>query len=498
MNLTAQVKNPFRPLFSIFLFLIFISKIGLLFELVPFSLAAFGSFFWLCVFIFLLIKNKALRQILNGVVTGISRISHFNLCMILFFTLLFTKIIAVLVFRIDSVSLHPDINCYAVSAFELANEGVVNTFANYCYRSSHMFWFAAFLVPSIKLFGFNQIGLSIYLSVVSTITTIVLFDICTHIYSKEFSFLSFLAFSLLPSQILLPQYITHEQASLFWLSIAFWIFIKLKTQQAYLILVLKYMFIGLLLLFAIKVNPGGMVFLIATVIAFFIIVFQKKESNNKSVFICFLSLLLIMTLGSNYLHNFQLNHSNITKEYDPQENYIWILFVGSNVQTEGMWSEDDVALFSRIEKDEIPNVTKMDCLKSRYDSLLNNPRTMLRLVVRKFSNMWSAFSYPVMYSSETIPSAGLQSFYNSYIRNPAVLLEYIVTMLMVCWALACRMNTRNETLWGMILELSIMGHTLLLSITECNNKYMILAQPFFWIICLSTFGMPEVTKQNKT
>ena len=141
-----------------------------------------------------------------------------------------TKFIAVMAFHINSIDDHSDINVYVTTSKELADYGMVKQYANYCNSFSHMFWYAVFLTPVTRLFGISQLAYSIYLSITLTLVCALVFDTMSFLYSKAIAFSVAFLFCILPSQILLPQYVTHEIASMFFLFIGIWLYFKIDVS----------------------------------------------------------------------------------------------------------------------------------------------------------------------------------------------------------------------------------------------------------------------------
>ena len=124
----------------------------------------------------------------------------------------------------------------------------------------------------------------------------------------------------------------------------------------------------------------------------------------------------------------------LSPDYYPADKYTWVLFVGSNVQEKGMWNQEDVDYFDNIaeglEQEDAYKIQRQ-ALKERYKLLLENPLDIAKLIQAKLSSQWSAFTYPIMFSNETITNKELQQFYNKYLDRLLVLIEYGFSLLAV-------------------------------------------------------------------
>lgn len=226
---TNQKNDSLTKIISFFaiilFFLIVIAKTVYLFDIFPAIVAVIGCAA-LATIVFLWFKFDSINDNTVKVFYFADDMSYKKKLLLLSLLSLTTKLLAILVFRIDSINAHPDINVYVTTSNELAENGVANSYANYCYSFSHMYWFSVFLLPVTKIFGISQLSYSIYLSLILTVSTMLLFDTVCYYYKKSSAFIAFVIFTLLPSQILLPQYVTHEIASLFFLCIALWLYFK--------------------------------------------------------------------------------------------------------------------------------------------------------------------------------------------------------------------------------------------------------------------------------
>lgn len=478
-----------------FLLIILGIKCIFLFDILPPFIAIFGVMFILLLGIFIhkIQLHHSVLHTLKKYLKKIEKLSGKQMIFIVAFLSIMFRLIAIFVLKIDSINANPDIAVYVTSAKELAINGIVKSYAGYCLSFSHMFWFAGFLSPIVKLFGDSQIVLSIFLSVIDTISIILLFVLVAEKFSKTNSFIISIIVSLLPSMIFLPQYITHEHALLFFVSLTLWLYFYIMPKTNKIIKIFIELLAMLCLFLAILMNTAGLVLYIAFIIIF-IIDALKKHTIRTFVIFCskIIVMFCILIIGTSLFTSIQYSHSVINDSYVDGDKILWTLYVGGNVETNAQWSKDDAEIFDAWEEGasskEIHEY-RMNLLIERYKDLLASPDKFIELLKGKMTTIWGAFTYSIMYTSETITNSYIQQLYNSYFSKLLVMFEYglSVIVLYICIFNNIKKSCDYIDDFNLLIYLFLMGYTAMLLLTECNNKYTIAMQPFFWIICLTSY-----------
>ena len=464
------------------------SKLIFIFRLVPFVVGLIACFALFALCAFAIIKRKQIIRIITSFLNRIDDISYKKLLFFIALLSLLTKALAVFVFQINSIDDHSDINVYVTTSKELSENMLAETYADYCMTFSHMFWFAMFLSPITKIFGISQIAYSLFFVLVNTIVCVLLFDLFAFVFNKQKSFIAVMLYILLPSQILLPQYITHENASLFFLTISLWLYFKQyrgASGKAKMIVFFALSIVALSHCNAI--NSLGIVAFIALFIIFFIE--TVREKTKKAVLKMLakgISLTLVFLLGTLMMNSFQASHSKLN--YEPNNNkMLWTLYVGSNYESQGEWFDDK-------KWDDYPsgytlnqiNDYRKGLISEHYAELFHNPVKLIDLVKNKMVNMWGTFGYSTGYTNETIPNTTIGGFYNKILFKPLSFIDYGVLLILAF--LGCykewKYRKRKKDLLFVFGELFLLGSTLLLLITECRNKYTIMLIPLFIMICV--------------
>ena len=471
-------------LFWVFLIYVLVVKCEYLFSFLPGNIAFAGCIIIIVFTAFVIWKRKTLYAYFKKLPILTNRYSE----VLLFIFCLALKCLAILFFNIQSVASHPDIQVYVETAHELVNCGHAIKHGAYCLTFSHMFWFAVFLIPAILLGG-SQAALSSYLACVSAITMIFVVKIVKRKTSTNRAILTGVALSILPSQILVNQYITHEIAALLFMVIAVWLyFCILPSVTNNVKKTLTYILFSILLLFSCLVNPAGIVMIIAFLMMFFI---EKGNDNFKKRIIIGVKksvvLLVIVIIGTTVARGYQIDHSIVSQNHTDSEKITWTLFVGANEETGGRWSSEDVERYSDFPVESDYNQIKefrRELLLERYKRLKEDPAKLFRLVKEKSTTIWSCFTYPILYTNETIENESLQRFYNKYLDRPFVAIEYFTSLGALIWCFAGLLERKKRQDMDLLLvtRLFLYGMTMMLLLTECNNKYILTMQPFFILL----------------
>lgn len=479
--------------------LIVVNKFAFLFEMLPSFIAILGVVVIVvlvfCIFIFW----KEIYGFFSSIFAWLDRKTTVKTAL-LYLTLLslLVKIIVILFMKINSL-IHPDINVYVTTASELIEIGHAHKFSEYCLDNSHMFWFACFLTPVVRLFGENSTVLSIYLAFVGTVSELFLYDTVRRNFSKKRALAIFTVFTLLPSQILLPSFVTHEQALLFFLSLSVWLIFGIFPQlyqKGKRLLSYSIFALGVLaLLISIQMNMAGLVAGIALCIILIIESLKKTALKTRIKGLCIGSvkcLLIIMAvvLSMQFCSKFQYSHSDYNDDYNyvSQRKILWTLFVGSNVETNGQWSLEDTESFDAYPDDatiEERNDFQINQLSERYHDLVEN-RTLCHLLKAKLTTIWSHFAYPISFANETISDQTLREIYNRFLFKPLTCIEYGLSVILVIFCIAALFSLRRYTVkpFYQFVQLYLLGTTAMLMLTECTSKYTISMQPFFVIACI--------------
>lgn len=460
-----------------------------LFNILPALLAAAGTagivlfcilafFFWQKIYDLTAVKLKIVRRLSYGKMLIIIAVVSFA-----------TKLLSIMIFHVESLNDGSDIDVYVTAAYELGTMGRAVSHAAYLTSFSHMFWFGVFLSPVARRFGISQTAFSVYLTLILTTSSLLLFAAFTEQVGKNKAFAVFLIYNLLPGTVLLPQYITHETALLFFESIAVWLYFRYLPKCRNLIgrAVIFLLFVTALLI-ASMMNAAGLVMCIAFAILFFVQFLRRPGIKTMIRFLSeILVLITVVSVGSLLAVSVQRKYCDAPEDFVSSDKILWTLFVGGNAEHKGSWNLDDSEEFSSYGQDLSYNQVKRfrkELVIGRYKKLLQNPADLAYLIRQKLIAVWGAFEYPILYTNENIPDPCLQHIYNSLLDRPLLLLEYAASVMggLICLVEAVRHRKKSSN-YALLIQLFLMGTTAMLMLTECRNKYTIAIQPFFWMVC---------------
>ena len=483
------VENFLRYCFLAFAFLVVGIKCMYLFSILPAMLAMAGTVGVFFIIVLGFIFWQRIYDMAAFRLKWLDKLSYTKMILILAAFSLVTKLIAIMIFHVESLNDGSDIDVYVGAAYELGTRGIAVTHGGYLFSFPHMFWFGVFLSPIAAVFGISQAAFSIYLTIILTISTLLLFAAFSEHVGKNKAFVVFLIYSLLPGTRLLPQYITHEIALLFFESIAIWLYFRVlpKCKNTVVRMILYFLF-AVTLFIASMMNTAALVMCIAFGILFFI---QFMRNPGAGTFGKFVSkvfvLVIVVSIGSAVASSIQQDHCDVPDDYILSDKVLWTLYVGGSVEYNGEWNLADSEEFNsydhNLSYDEIQEFRKNKVLE-RYQNLFDHPSDLGHLIKQKLITIWGVFGYSILYTNENIPNPYLQKIYNTILDRPLLFLEYAVAVFASIICLVEVVCHRKETSdYALLIMLFLMGTTAMLMLTECRNKYTIAIQPFFWMVC---------------
>lgn len=499
-TMTTIAEYFFHACFFALMACVALIKFVYLYELLPSFIASIGAIFLAIIFVLMI---KFWDKIQALIVRILQRISEYvqPAYMMLIFAFFSLLIKAVVIVTLDINSLiHPDINVYVTTAYELAETGIAKSYAGYCRTFPHMFWFSIFLLPIIEGCGISHVALAVYLAVISTVSMLLVFDTIRHALSYEQAILYGIINIILPSQALLPGYITHEQALTFFLSISLWLYFRVMPgMNSQMGRISAFALTIVCLMLAIQVNSVGIVAAVALCITLFLHNQENygKRSFLKNVLNC-LILIVVLVVGGRAFEALQMEHSQLKEGYMDNDRVTWTLYVGS--KTEAGWFEEAGKKYNSYSEEstelEIQEY-RHALLRESYKELFSHPQSVFSLLKNKLLTIWSCFTYPIGYSNETISNPKLREFYNHFLFKPLTCLEYGISVLLVFVGLISRAKNRKMESGKLVLffELYMLGVTAMLLLTECNNKYTISLQPIYIAACLAMLAC-KINQKN--
>lgn len=493
-------------IFSLFLLAIVFVKIyqlkDLSLKIVILSLLVMG----LGVILLRLFSNKLrLNNIYYRIQHTINSISNFKIIGIVFLLSLFIKVTCVFIFQIDSPSGNSDIMGYMKCANELVNYGEIRTLQTWIFYFPYLFWFSLFITPPIFLFGNSIIAVSVYMSIMNSITVSLIASIIISQFGKLKSIMVSAALIFLPSQMIIPQCFIHEQALLFFLTIALWLYFSIlpKMRKIYSKVIIVALFC-ISLLFARMVNGGATI----AIIAFTIYSIIKYKSIIKKIIIPALAICFVF-LSLGIVNKVPVGFTDIDVT-TTQKDYFssWGYYVGLNIDSKGEFSSSDSEKYgwnkynmntTNLSGEALTKYRKQ-LLQDRLNERLSHPSDLAYLAVCKFNTIFGEYKFPFGFIEGSKINTSANSAFHFYIN-----FEYIFMVVLVFLAfLNTILNYKkqiNDTSINLFLKLFMMGMTAALLLIECNNKYAFVVNIYliiYGICCLDKSVIKRLFINKKT
>lgn len=337
----------------------------------------------------------------------LSNVSVFKLGLLLFVFSFLTKITCTFLFRNDSY-LHSDMNMYLSFANQIASDGIVSDNAEYAVAHGYTFFYGLFLSIVPKLFGTDSVFFSIWLSLLVSVGIVLLFDILRKFADKKVVFLGLLLYCVLPMGMLQTQLVVHEDGLLIFHILSFWFFIKaLYSQCSSCKKAVMLFFSAVCISFGSKMNPTGLVVIVAYLIFSFLYVFRKKFSLRSilaflSVIAIFALSYCIVSVSCNIAYDNMIDRSKITsnvgKGYALSNG--WGLYVGYNYDSNGQIADGDAEkyfAYRQMESKEEAHRYQKNLLSERFNLYREEPYKIPVLWFNKTKVLWGTPWLPFAY-----------------------------------------------------------------------------------------------------
>lgn len=456
----------------------------------------------------------------------ITRVKYRNLIFFLFVIALSVRLLGLMLFGVKIYSGGDDSATYLLVSEQLAINGHITEYADYAFTFPHMFVFSIVLLPVVKFVGTANLVVSIYLTVLSCVSLVLLFDTAAYILGRVKSFTFAIIVALLPSQVLLGRTITHEIAFVLFFSLSLWLYFRIiPCVSKKVISYLLYVLFSICLVISALVNAAGIIGMIAFVL-YFIFNSFRKDISKKRLLNCFVKLvciILVYFIINTSLSIIQKNISTLILN-NHTNPIIWTLYIGANYNNEGAWDVNSAKDMSEINPVEIdPNLTsqnnwewdsnlsksdidklQLELVKGRYQYLFNHPSEFVKLMYFKFDNIWHGLFYPLYNdrpSTQSLLNDGLsgKSIYYYLLLSIQFFVELILavfSLLLYIRENIVFISYENGFIWT--IKLFLIGMTIMLLITECREKYIISINAMVILLFLYYFSQYFISyKRNK-
>ena len=438
-------------------------------------------------------------NIINGIektLSPLSNLSVVKLSIIVFLVSFITKLAFGIILHVDSSIMNTDIKVYQVVAQEIADYGRVTSYADYCNSFPHILWFGLILSPIVRVFGSSPLGFCIYLDLLLSFSCVCLFNVFKRL-SKIKSFIAIIVYSLLPSTVVLPQFVTHEIALLFFLSIGLWLFFGSVAQTNSRNKIILFSTSAIVISISSQINAIGLIAIVSVLI--YCLFFNKDEKLFVRIIKC-IAIVMTFLLVSSSMNMGKVQLLDSQKLSSLKVNGIeWTLYIGANTEKHGGFSDEDLERWGYnsedsntfeekgLSDDQVTEI-RHNLLFQRYSELIKNPKGLLANILVKSLRIWAYCNYPL---SEL--TAKYNNLYSEWIKP--LLSAFELYLSLICLVLALTSMRKTNLLKRGEYQFSILfliGSTIMFLVTECTSKYTISMQPFFWIILFLNIGRDNI------
>ena len=406
---------------------------------------------------------------LNILLDKVSKLDKKKMAIIIFVTMLITKIIYTMFFNFDATD-GGDIEIYNDIAEQIVNSGNIHSNA-----ISHLYGVAL----HFALFKFLNIPLHVGLFVFILIGTLANFYSFSNIVGKDKAFLVVMLYIIMPSTALLSLCPTHEVIFYAYLSLTLFLLnLMIGSNNKYKTILYSFLCIVFVVLGCV-VNPGGMLIYIVMILC---VLFTNIDKYKK--------IMIIFTLIMSILLGNVVNKVLDVDEYVTTMNTYTILIHGSNPNSLGeqvdgyplkamrmyIYTREDLMDFSK----QSFMISGRHILFEQYKYLLLHPVTFIRLIIHKMYILWSGVHYPIE----------LANHYGA-MNNVVYYLLLVVNTLIYLLGLTIGLFSRNkqsDKIGISIYKLEFLGVFALTMLCVVLNKYSIYATIFIYLISFYRMG----------
>ena len=490
-TLTDHFRSIISVLFLVFFFTILYVQIRTYILSVKESKIAmiFAALVLIIVLVVIVLLKKYIKWVYDWFRKTISRISVPTMLLFLAVFSVATKLACIFIFQIES-DRHPDIEMYWSFIRQLSTNGVITEYIGYANSYFYTVIYSLFYLPFAKLIGTGNILLfNIYLSVLFSIASLLLFDTIKYYKGKELAFTSVLLWNVLPAGMTEPLILVHENGFVFLHIITIWIFFRLvpATKNK----VFKYVLVilgALVLTYATLFNKFGLIIMIAYAIVSFFQFADHKKKDIQTILSFVLPVAIILTcyLGGSYCATLLKdkiidpgNQTNETTSESIDVPYAWGLYVGANYESHGSWTREDAQTFAKkneFTSAEEARAYQINLVRDRYQSFLNSPLTLIHHVFNKLGSLWGGLFFPLSYDIGGPVNTFLLHWKDGIVYKIILRFLFLLNILMSIVVVLSQYRQRKEFAgeqpYITYLKLFLMGCTVAVFPFEVTVKYM--------------------------
>ncbi|MDQ2084945.1 glycosyltransferase family 39 protein [Herbivorax sp. ANBcel31] len=410
----------------------------------------------------------------------------FNNRKILIFSLILLTFVTRLIW-INVVNVVPvsDFGNYHSVASKLVNGNLDGN--NYISFFPHVIGYPAVLSMVYRIFGAEVIVAQLLNIVLSCGTVFLIYLIGKRIVGERCGFIAALLWALWPSQIFYNSLVATEHLFTFINLICILIFYYIyENNKNYYKSAILFILLGVLCAILNAIRPLGLLMIIAMGIFYFVFAKNTKIESVKDNLVrvvIFIFLPIFFFITSNFLNFLIVNTLGQDIAKSPMG---FSIFVGSNIEYNGVWNYEDSNVFNKLMKDKekSPQEVQDELLRKgiarfKYQSFQN-----VNLLIRKHKVMWSSDDDVLKYINSGLDKEKISSidFIKNYNRLNFLCNIYYYIMLVLVGISAFIVIKKKNNYEIIFLYIIISGIIALHMITEVAGRYHFPAISIFAII----------------
>lgn len=321
------------------------------------------------------------------------------LCITIF---IFPLVLKLLIIWVWDMPIAGDIGVYIQCARELADSGIVSTYADYSLRFPHLFWMGVILSVLCKI-GTSYKVFQITFAILGTIVGWTLYKSLHVLFGERKARVVALIYSYMPSTLFACMATTHEMVFQLALACVIGIVAIYKSTKNKGI---QWLWFGILCVVMAGMSLiNQMTTILVITIILLIIFYEKKGWKKKTVQI--MALLASLIFVAQFAPMIQKAHTESDHNV-AQKAYAWAIYVGSNYETEGRYNEEDkqnisTYIFSETGMKEYDTrdyeETAWILAKDRWIELISHPISLVKHLFHKFMIVWSGTHFAIEYAN---------------------------------------------------------------------------------------------------
>ena len=422
----------------------------------------------------------ALQRFLNKVAEFIRGISASKMIATIVIISLLTKIILLFTLQIDS-SKQEDIKMYWNFIQQLTDKGYITENAEYAVNYRYTVIYSAFFLPVTKLFAANNILIcNLYLIILFTAASCLLFDTVRYCVGKNYAFVAVLLCNLIPVGMLQPLYLCHENLFIVFHIVAIWFFFRVAPAcNSMALKAVSVMASAVCMAFVAVVNKFGLISMVALgIVAFIKLVRKGSVLKGLLKVICVLLAFAVAYFGMNTVTQRYtdrvIDQASVFQTEKYNFGYGWVLFVGANYNSSGVWNYDDYDQYythSDLKSEEEVFNYQKSLIVCRYNDYLHHPLRFANHLNNKMkiiSKTFNTLNVNLGGKVNAFIAEGLNGYVALVVEGAFALLNIIIAFVML---LSNRKGVGDENALNTYMKLVMMGICFCLLVVEVAAKY---------------------------